>query len=171
MSDCRGSSARKGERCFENRLVLPTSASSASSLSITVPILIFNLVHIYHHLYTEGIGLWQLMDYYMLLKVLELRSESGEVRERATAVVEELGLERFASALMWVLQTVFESDSLSLLWMLGEPNERDDRLVLDEILCCGNFGHMDENRKALKNKWTIFCYVNDKAFCFWRFDH
>lgn len=67
------------DRQFSNSLTCGeqdrTILDEEKNLSINVPSLEFNLVHqmvhIFHHLFTEGIGLRQLMDYYFLLRSVE----------------------------------------------------------------------------------------------------
>lgn len=57
--------ATEGKRCYRN------SISLGDAGSVSVPTIEFNLVHqmvhIWHHLFTEGVGLRQLMDYYFLV--------------------------------------------------------------------------------------------------------
>ena len=154
---------------FDNKIALPNGVGM-----INVPTAEFNLVqqmvHTYHHFITEGVGLRQLMDYCFVI----MASSADDVRE-GQKVVESLGLNRFASALMWVIKTVFvghdnddENDSI-FPW---KPCEKDGRLLLDEILLSGNFGHTDERAKDIQtSRWKAFWFVNGKTFRFWRFDH
>ena len=109
---------------------------------IAVPTTAFNVVyqltHLYHHFFDEGIGLRQMVDYYYVL----VKCEEGRVKNQ-TALQRELkhlGLWKFAGAVMYVLHVV-----------LGLPEERmirpmdvkRGRVFLDEILSGGNFGHYD----------------------------
>lgn len=70
------------EACFTNRISLSTGGE------ITVPTLRFNIVHqmvhIFHHLFTEGIGLRQLMDYYFVLMAILGTHGSTKTMEEAT---------------------------------------------------------------------------------------
>lgn len=151
---------------FSNYLIL----DKEKELSICAPTVEFNLVHqlvhTYHHFITEGVGLRQLMDYYFVIQA----SNAEDIRE-CKKIVENLGLNRFASALMWVIKTVFvgHDNDIFFPW---RPNEKDGRLLLEEILLSGNFGHADERAKNIQtSKWKAFWYVNGKTFRFWRFDH
>lgn len=151
---------------FDNKVNLPNGVGS-----INVPTAEFNLVHqmvhVAHHLYTDGIGFRQLMDYYFLVKQ-EIEVEKGSGVREVKKVVAKLGLDKFASAFMWVLGYVF---GLQKEYMLWEPCEKDGKMLLEEILKSGNFGHHDETKADLSNKWKSFWYVNGKTFRFWRFDH
>lgn len=151
------------ERCFEHKIELPSGA-----WDITVPTPCFNLVHqlihIRHHLYTEGIGLRQLMDYYFVL--LDVHARHADT-SKAKIVVQELGLERFAEALMWVMQEVFALEASAVLWV---SNPADGRMILNEVVRSGNFGRADEQRGCLNSRWRSFWLVNGKAFRFARFD-
>lgn len=151
---------------FSNYLIL----DKEKELSISAPTVEFNLVHqlvhTYHHFITEGVGLRQLMDYYFVIQA----SNAEDIRE-CKKIVENLGLNRFASALMWVIKTVFvgHDNDIFFPW---RPNEKDGRLLLEEILLSGNFGHTDERAKNIQtSRWKAFWYVNGKTFRFWRFDH
>ena len=151
------------ERCLEHKIELPSGAGA-----IVVPTPNFNvvhqLVHIRHHLYTEGIGLRQLMDYYFVLQdVLNRNIDTSEAR----LAVRSLGMERFAGAVMWVLQEVFCMEESAMLWM---PNPADGQVILDEIVSSGNFGRADESRGTQHSHWRSFLFVNGKAFRFARFD-
>ena len=73
--------------------------------------LVHQLVHTYHHFITEGVGLRQLMDYYFVIQA----SNAEDIRE-CQKMVASLGLNRFASALMWVLVHVFGLEVEQALW-------------------------------------------------------
>lgn len=164
---------KEGVKCFENKIALPNGAGE-----IAVPTTTFNLVHqlvhIAHHLYTDGIGFRQLMDYYFVLR--NARTNGFKEFQEVSDVVLSLGLDRFASALMWVIGNVFDPGWLDT-WILKsetglwKTNEKDGRLLLEEVIKSGNFGHMDETKADLSNKWKSFWHVNGKTFRFWRFDH
>lgn len=83
-------------------------------------------------------------------------------------VISELELGAFASALMWGLGFVIGLQKENMLW---EPCVKDGKMLLEEILKSGNFGHMDETKADISNKWKSFWYVNGKTFRFWRFDN
>ena len=95
--------------------------------------------HMYRHIFTEGIGLRQLLDYYMLLKACD--EMSVEDKQFSISAIEEFKMKRFACGIMWILQEVF---GLERDYLLFEPNEKEGRFLLDDIMKSGNFGKMDE---------------------------
>ncbi len=108
--------------------------------TVAVPTLAFNrvfvLLHIYRHLFQEGIGLRQLLDYYYVLKQGFTEAERAET----VATLRSLKMRRFAAAVMWVLREVF---ALEPQYFLVEPYEKDGRFLLAEVLAAGNFGQAD----------------------------
>ena len=129
--------------------------------------LIFQLVHIFHHLFTEGIGLRQLMDYNFVVK-REMEVENGLSVQEVKKVTSDIGLNRFASALMWVLGHVFGLEERCMPW---NPNEKDGSFFLNEIMRSGNFGHHDERIPKNMNYWKSFWYLNIYNLRLIRFDY
>lgn len=106
--------------------------------------LVYQMLHIYKHLFNEGIGLRQLMDYYYVLK----SKVDDETIQHVQKTVSVLGLDKFASALMWVIREVFCLDDEYLLWA---PNKTDGEFLLNEILQMGNFGQGDQRFRLNKD--------------------
>lgn len=106
---------------------------------ITVPTNSFNVVyilsHLYRHVFTEGIGLRQLLDYYF---VVNKRHTDIATLQRE---LKYLGLWKFAGAVMYVLHEVF---GLSEDKMIAPMNEKEGKFLLDEIMRGGNFGQYDD---------------------------
>lgn len=104
----------------------------------TTPSVEFNVVHLllhcYDHLLFEGVGLRQVMDYYWTLSDSLLK---GKNLNKTIDTLESLGLIGFASAMMWVLGHVF---AMEREYMICEPNEKEGRFLLNEIMTGGNFG-------------------------------
>lgn len=116
-----------------NRIALPDDVGE-----ISVPSLEFNLIfmlhHVYRHLFAEGIGLRQIIDYYYLL--MQERTNPADIENN----LKELGLLKFARAFMWVMKEVC---ALPEERMLVSPDAVEGQFVLEEILQSGNFGHTD----------------------------
>lgn len=157
---------------------------------ITVPCEAFNIVHllthVYRHMFGDGIGLRQVMDLYFAMKTSTIGS-SDALAEEIREVVRKAGMERFALAMMWVLERVFGFDGSAVpgvaqRWM---PNERDGQFLLDEIMMAGNFGKYDEriDRKGesrghrfwrvTKQNWRLMRFSPWEVICtpLWRIWH
>lgn len=100
--------------------------------------LVYSMVHIYRHIFSEGIGLRQLVDYYFIL----LHSTS-EQRIEALKVLRGLRMSSFAGGIMWILH---ENFGMKEEYLLCPLNERHGRFLLSEIMTAGNFGHYDSRR-------------------------
>ena len=98
--------------------------------------LVFSIVHIYRHIFSEGIGLRQLMDYYYILI-----NSSVEQRKQAFEVLESLKMAKFVGGIMWILSECF---GIKEEYILYAVNERHGKYLLSEILTAGNFGQYDE---------------------------
>ena len=107
--------------------------------------LIFQLTHIYAHLMNEGIGLRQLLDYYYVL----ISDDLLLIRDRVQKELKELGLWKFASAIMYIMQEVFGMPASRLI---VPPNEKYGKFVLIEVLEAGNFGVHDARNPFGRSK-------------------
>lgn len=121
---------------------------------------VYQLVHIYRHLFNEGIGLRQLLDYYFVIENFIQRCQarlcknngqsmgqrdegmgvSVKSNEEIMRTLSRFGMKEFASAVMYVLQEVFAMPSE---YMLCAPDEKRGRFLLNEIMLAGNFGKYD----------------------------
>ena len=142
-----------GEQC-NHRGSLPDGYGE-----IHVPQVSFNVIyilsHLYRHIFTEGIGLRQLLDYYFVLLKwhtdLTNLTDSNNSLPQMTQIntdldalrheLKYLGLWRFAGAVMYVLHEVF---GLSEDRMIAPMNEKEGKFLLDEIMRGGNFGQYDD---------------------------
>lgn len=115
---------------------------NAPSLEFDV---VYQLVHIYRHLFYEGIGLRQILDYYMVLSHL-----NDKQRMETLQTLNALGMKTFTAATMYVLQKVF---AMQDKYLLCSPNEKDGQFLLTEIMLAGNFGHADERINVTKDHW------------------
>ena len=104
---------------------------------IAIPTTSFNVVyqltHLYHHFFDEGIGMRQIIDYYYVVNNDELLV----IRDTLQKELKHLGLWKFARAVMYVLH---ETLGLSEEKMIAPMDEKRGKLLLAEILNGGNFG-------------------------------
>ena len=142
-----------GEQC-NHRVSLPDGYGE-----IHVPQVSFNVIyilsHLYRHIFTEGIGLRQLLDYYYVLvkwhtdltnltdsnKSLPLMTQINTDLDALRHELKYLGLWKFAQAVMFVMKEVF---GLSEDRMIAPMDEKEGRFLLDEIMRGGNFGQYDD---------------------------
>lgn len=118
---------------FSNRVALPEGFGV-----INVPTdyfnLLFQLTHIRSHFFSEGIGLRHFIDYYFLLK----KDYTSEQKSRFQNDLRWLGLTKFAAGVIWVEKEALGLDDAHILLA---PNEEIGRLMLDDLVTGGNFGH------------------------------
>ena len=98
---------------------------------------VYILLHIYRHLFHEGIGLRQIMDYYFVL----LQGLTEEERTQTMYILNSLKMKRFTAAVMWILQKMF---GMADSYLLTIPNETDGKFLLEEIMIAGNLGKYDK---------------------------
>ena len=125
------------EQC-SNMVALPNDVGL-----VAVPTHSFNIVyqlyHLYHHYFYEGVGLRQVVDYYfVLVKSEERRVKNSIALERE---LKHLGLWKFAGAMMFVLYKVMGMPKDK---MIAPMDAKRGQMLLDDILNGGNFGHYDE---------------------------
>ena len=137
---------------------------------IAVPTTAFNVIyqlcHLYHHFFDEGVGFRQIIDYYLVIESLpqitqintdeihtpsKLRLSSADNNQSAeykrningqnfVALQRELkylGLWKFAGAVMYVLHEVLGLPEDKLICPM---DEKRGKLLLSEIMDGGNFG-------------------------------
>ena len=105
------------------KIAIPTTAFN----------MIYQLTHLYHHFFDEGIGMRQIIDYYYVVNNDELLV----IRNTLQRELKHLGLWKFAGAVMYVLH---ETLGLSEEKMIAPMDEKRGELLLAEILEGGNFG-------------------------------
>mgnify|MGYP001071709919 CR=1 FL=1 len=94
---------------------------------------IYQLTHLYHHFFDEGIGMRQIIDYYYVVNNDELLV----IKDALQKELKHLGLWKFAGAVMYVLH---EALGLPEEKMIAPMDEKRGKLLLAEILNGGNFG-------------------------------
>ena len=130
---------------------------------------IYILSHLYRHIFTEGIGLRQLLDYYFVLlkwhtdltnltnsnnslpQMTQINTDLDALRHE----LKYLGLWKFAGAVMYVLHEVF---GLSEDRMIAPMDEREGRFLLAEIMRGGNFGQYDDRMGSKVGESKIHRY-------------
>lgn len=95
---------------------------------------IYQLTHLYHHFFDEGIGMRQIIDYYYVVSMLNVNCEMLTWLPKE---LKHLGLWKFAGAVMYVLHEVL---GLPEEKMIVPMDEKRGKLLLAEILNGGNFG-------------------------------
>ena len=139
-----------GEQC-EHRVSLPDGYGE-----IHVPKASFNVIyilsHLYRHIFTEGIGLRQLLDYYYVISMLSVNCEMLTSLQKE---LKHLGLWKFAQAVMFVMKEVF---GLSEDRMIAPMDEKEGRFLFDEIMRGGNFGQYDDRMGSKVGESKIHRY-------------
>lgn len=93
----------------------------------------FLLAHIYRHFFCEGLGLRQVMDYYIVLRHLQAENGEDVLRSNHASF-----LTRFHNALLYVIHEVF-GDTAGLSY----KETPEGRYLLKDILSAGSFGNAD----------------------------
>lgn len=126
---------------------------------INAPTNLFNriyiLLHIYRHLFQEGIGMRQLLDYYYVLK----QGFSEEEKKATIATLKELRMLRFAGATMYVLKKVFDIEEE---YMITAPIKKEGEQLLAEIIEAGNFGKYSSKYSDYMSK-SLFTRATSKT--------
>lgn len=123
---------------------------------------IYQLTHLYHHFFDEGIGMRQIIDYYYIVNNDELLV----VRDTLQRELKYLGLWKFAGAVMYVLHKAL---GLPEEKMIAPMDEKRGKLLLAEILEGGNFGrhftkyggftHQSTGKKYFLKIWRNMHFV------------
>lgn len=112
---------------------------------------IYVLLHIYRHVFSEGIGLRQVLDYFYVLH------QRNYDKQKVLDVINSIGLLPFAGAMMWVLKEVL---AMREDIMICKPDRKRGQLLLDEIMMSGNFGKWDE-RLSKMNRDSLWSRFNE----------
>ncbi len=136
----------KDEQFSNSRLLI-----GKTEMKVCVPttsfILVYLMVHMYRHFLYEGIGLRHVIDYYYVM--LEATKEE---KKCAGTEIENVGLSKFCSGIMWIMCEVFGVKEECLFM---NANEKEGKYVLNRINDIGNFGMnrhtYGKNKKKLYN--------------------
>jgi len=107
--------------------------------------LVMQLSHIQRHFISTGIGLRQIVDYYVLLQ-----NSTEADRTEVAARLRAFGLIHMAGALMWVLD---EKLGLERNRMLCKPDAFRGRWLLSKVFAGGNFGLYTVEERGLVHRW------------------
>ena len=138
-----------------NMIALPDEAGEVAAPTAAFNA-VYQLYHLYHHYFYEGVGLRQVVDYYYVilnfelgvlncrlrdeeLKNCELETQNSKLKTQNS--LKRLGLWHFAGAMMYVLHEVL---GLPEEKMIAPMDKNRGEMLLNDILCGGNFGHHDE---------------------------
>ena len=114
---------------------------------------VYLMMHIFRHVFHEGIGLRQLMDYYFVLTHL-----TDEERQWAYGKLKWLGLEKVTSAVMYVMKVIFRMDDK---YLLCSPSEKTGKYLLEEIIAGGNFGKFGEQYESAHSGSSFNLYLKN----------
>lgn len=114
---------------------------------------VYLMMHIFRHVFHEGIGLRQLMDYYFVLIHLTV-----EERKWAYGKLKWLGLGKVTSAVMYVMKAVFLMDDK---YLLCSPSEKTGKYLLEEIIAGGNFGKFGEQYESAHSGSSFNLYLKN----------
>ena len=117
----------------------------------------FNMVyipiHIYRHLFSEGIGLRQILDYYYVLMQETGSNEKAECKAMLTSI----NLSRFMQSLMYVMQQIFHLDEKHMPFT---PDTKGGKFLMHEIMTAGNFGQHDTRYKDTGEGYSLALMYN-----------
>lgn len=136
-----------------NMIALPDEAGEVAAPTADFNA-VYQLYHLYHHYFYEGVGLRQVVDYYYVILNFELETQNSKLNNSKSAKptiqnskfktqnsLKRLGLWHFAGAMMYVLHEVL---GLPEEKMIAPMDKKRGEMLLNDILCGGNFGHHDE---------------------------
>lgn len=135
---------------FNNSATTPEGIFTAPTQSFNS---IYILLHIYRHLFQEGIGLRQLLDYHFVLDKGLTPAEKAEY----TKTLKALGLTRFAAATMYVLKEQFGLEDEK---MPVKPDPKRGKFLLNEIMLAGNFGKYDSRYAIVAKENELRHFLN-----------
>ena len=142
------------DECMKNKTHLGF-AMPTSSVNV-----LYQMTHMFKHHIDGGLGFRHLMDYYYALRVwhndvMECKDLQSQgmwceglgthvmSNEEVMSVIRSFGMAKFAAAVMYVLHKVFD---MSSHYYICNPNEKEGKKLLAEIMNSGNFGHYDSEK-------------------------
>lgn len=115
--------------------------------------LVYILAHIYRHLLSEGVGLRQVVDYYHVLK-----TANGDkvMLQKTMQLLDKFGLLQFTGGLMYIMRDILGMEEK---YLLCEPDVKEGRFILKEIMLSGNFGYYDKRIDHSREKGPLGTFV------------
>lgn len=142
---------RNADLQCSNVVSLPDGAGE-----IAVPTTSFNVIyqlsHLYHHFFDEGIGMRQVIDYYYVV----INDELLVIRDALQKELKHLGLWKFAEAVMYVLH---EALGLPEAKMIAPIDVNEGRFLVAEIMQGGNLGQYDTRLGSKENEGKLHRYL------------
>lgn len=126
--------AHKGDWSERNKMVVPSWEFDV----------VYQLSHLYRHLFGLGIGLRQLLDYNFLL----VNANDRNLTVNFPLLLSHLGLLNFAGAVMYVMTEVFH---LEEQYLIVPVDKTRGRMLLGMVMQTGNFGHQDEKQRETRS--------------------
>lgn len=131
---------------FERGTILTPEGFRAPSIAYA---LVMQLSHLRRHAIMGGIGLRQLIDYYMLLT-----HSTEEERCLVSSQLKRFGMRQIAGALMWMFEQTLQ---LPADKMIARPERSRGQWLQKHIMQEGNFGwykHREESDSILRQVWN-----------------
>ena len=146
-------------KCHEEECMMNMTQMGFAVPTTSVNV-VFQMAHMYKHYIDGGLGLRHLMDYYYALRVwhndvMECKDLQSQgmwceglgthvmSNEEVMSVIRSFGMTKFAAAVMYVLHKVFD---MSSHYYICEPNEKEGKKLLADIMNIGNFGHYNSKK-------------------------
>ena len=135
--------------------------------------LLHQLAHSFRHLFGDGIGMRQVMDFYFTLQ--EALRQDNVNWKTVNSTIKTTGINRFAEAILWIMKDVFGMPQYKISTLTSNlniaPDEQLGQFLLNEVMLAGNFGHTDEriNRGTHESPWHRFWRVNKQNLKLMRF--
>ena len=118
---------------------------------------VYQLMHLYKRFFCEDLRFGHLVEYYYTLRELSVeRLEDRDERLEVMRMIENLGMRKFAGAVMYVLQTVF---AMSDEYLLCKPDVRHGSFVLKMTNLVGEYGRAYERTRTLSHLGKIGRYL------------
>ena len=161
-------------KCHEEECMMNMTQMGFAVPTTSVNV-VFQMAHMYKHYIDGGLGLRHLMDYYYALRVWhndvmeckDLQSQGMWCEGLGTpvmsntevmGVIRSFGMGKFAGAVMWVLNEVF---AMPTHYYICEPNEKEGKKLLADIMNIGNFGHYNSKKPNM--------YQHKLKYHIWKF--